>query len=61
MKTFLFSWACSVCFGDPGSLATKGVKGAILFLLVVVFCVLGGITTTAFLWARRARQIGREV
>ncbi|MGH7198897.1 MAG: hypothetical protein ACREH5_09205 [Candidatus Omnitrophota bacterium] len=61
MKLFIFQTACSVCFGDPTSSATKGVIAAILFLLAVVFCVLGGITATAFVWTRRAKEIGREV
>ena len=60
MNLFSFQVACSVCFGDPNSSETKGVIAAILFLLVVVFCVLGGITATAWVWARRAKQIAQS-
>ena len=50
-------FACSVCFGDPNSLFSKGVVAGVLLLLVIVSSVLGGIAYTAFVWARRAKKI----
>ncbi len=35
-------WACAVCFGDPNAAMTKGVLGAVLFLVLVITSVLGG-------------------
>lgn len=35
-------WACAVCFGDPNANMTKGVLGAVLFLILVITFVLGG-------------------
>lgn len=49
--------ACSVCFGDPHSTITKGAMAGVAFLLAVVVGVLAGIAYTAFVWARRARQL----
>jgi hypothetical protein len=45
--------ACKVCFGDPGSAETKGLRSAILFLLVLV-----GLVQIAFVrlfWGIRQR------
>ena len=50
--------ACSVCFGDPKSLQSRGTLLGVLFLLGVVTLVLGGIASTAILWARRAKKLG---
>ncbi len=50
--------ACSVCFGDPNSLQSRGTMYGIFFLLAVVLMVLGGIAVTAFVWARRAKKLG---
>lgn len=36
--------ACSVCFGNPDSLQTKGMAMGILFLLAVILSVLMGIS-----------------
>lgn len=50
--------ACAVCFGDPNSPMTKSVWWAVIFLLVVVGMVLGGILTIAISWAKRSRKLG---
>ena len=45
--------ACTVCFGDPNSAETKGLRGAILFLLLLV-----GVVQIGFLrlfWGIRQR------
>jgi hypothetical protein len=46
--------ACSVCFGDPTSPASKGLAMGVLALLGVVFVVLGGFTAFFIFLARRA-------
>ena len=46
--------ACSVCFGDPTSPASKGLAWAVFALLGVVFVVLGGFTAFLIFLARRA-------
>ena len=46
---------CSVCFGNPSSLATQGLKAGIFFLIGVVALVLFAIACTAFSWARREK------
>ncbi len=46
--------ACSVCFGDPTSPASKGLAWAVFALLGVVFVVLGGFTAFIIFLARRA-------
>jgi len=51
------SWACSVCYGDPNSALTKGVKMAVLFLLGVVLSVLTGIASIAWVWVRRSEKL----
>ena len=50
------AYACSVCFGDPKSLFSKGAIAGVLFLLSVVLLVLGGIAATILVWSRRARS-----
>ena len=55
MKFFLL--ACSVCFGDPNSLLTKGAASGVLFLMAVIALVLAWIGTTALIWSRRARKL----
>ena len=45
--------ACTVCFGDPGSAETKGLRSAILFLLVLVGFVQIGFVR--LLWGIRQR------
>ena len=49
--------ACSVCFGDPTSPASKGLAWAVFALLGVVFVVLGGFTAFLIFLARRASAI----
>jgi hypothetical protein len=51
--------ACSVCFGDPSSLAMKSVKISVLALLGVIGFVLGSIAFVIFTWAARARRLER--
>lgn len=51
--------ACSVCFGDPGSLAMKSVKISVLALLGVIGFVLGTIGFVIYTWAARARRLER--
>lgn len=48
--------ACSVCFGAKGDPVTEAAGAAILFLLAVVACVLGGIVAFAVRLAARSRQ-----
>ena len=55
MKFFVL--ACSVCFGDPGSAASKATAWGVLFLMGVVGVVLIGIATTTLVWAHRARKL----
>ena len=50
-------FACSVCFGDPNSPMTHAAKVAVLFLLGVVFTVLGGILGMVLFWIRRAKLL----
>lgn len=46
--------ACSVCFGDPTSPASKGLAWGVFALLGVVLVVLGGFTAFFIFLARRA-------
>lgn len=51
--------ACAVCFGDPGSPASKGLTAAVLFLVGVIVAVLAGVALFAISMLRRAdRQHG---
>ncbi len=59
MSSFIFD-ACSVCFGDPNSLMSKGTKAGVLFLLGVLVFVLGAIAATAISWARKSKSLARE-
>ena len=47
--------ACTVCFGDPDSSETKGLRGAILFLLVLVGLVQVGFVRLFWGIRQRAR------
>jgi hypothetical protein len=49
--------ACTVCFGDPNSAETRGLRGAILFLLVLVGVVQIGFLKLFWTFRRRARSI----
>jgi len=55
----LFSLACSVCFGDPKSLQSRGLFFGVCFLLLLVVFVLGAVASTAVSWARRAKELER--
>jgi heme/copper-type cytochrome/quinol oxidase subunit 2 len=46
--------ACSVCFGDPTSPASKGLAWGVFALLGVVLLVLSGFTAFFIFLARRA-------
>ena len=48
--------ACSVCFGDPRSLLSKGAFWGVVFLLGVTGCVLGAIAYIIMVWSRRASR-----
>lgn len=50
------AFACAVCFGDPNSPMTRGLKGGIIFLIAMTGGVLGSILTIAVKWARRAKS-----
>jgi hypothetical protein len=47
--------ACTVCFGDPNSAETRGLRGAILFLLVVVALVQVGFLRLFWTFRQRAK------
>ena len=53
-------WACSVCFGDPSSLMSRGAFWGAAVLVGIVTLVLAAIAWTAFTWSRRARLLERE-
>ena len=52
--------ACSVCFGDPQSLQSRGLFFGVCFLLGIVAFVLGAVASTAVSWARRAKKIEQQ-
>jgi hypothetical protein len=52
-----YFFACTVCFGDPESLLSKGVATGVLFLLGLILVVLGTIAATSLVWARRAKRL----
>lgn len=49
--------ACTVCFGDPNSAETRGLRGAILFLLVLVGFVQVGFLRLFWVFRRRAKSL----
>ena len=49
--------ACSVCFGDPTSLLTKGAIMGVLVLLAIVVTILGLIIAVARSWIKRAKTL----
>jgi len=49
--------ACTVCFGDPNSSETRGLRIAILFLLALVALVQVGFVKLFFTIRRRSRSI----
>jgi len=48
--------ACTVCFGDPGAPATKGLNAAVLFLVAVIVAVLAGVALFARSMLRRSER-----
>ena len=51
--------ACTTCFGDPNSAETRGLRGAIVFLLILVGLVQVGFVTM-FLGIRRRSKLYDE-
>ena len=51
--------ACTVCFGDPNSAETRGLRTAILFLLALVALVQVGFVKL-FFTIRRRSQVDRR-
>ena len=49
--------ACTVCFGDPDSAETKGLRGAILFLLLLVGGVQVGFLRLLWVFRQRSRSL----
>ena len=49
--------ACTVCFGDPSSAETRGLRGAILFLLLLVGVVQIGFLRLFWVFRQRARSL----
>lgn len=52
--------ACVVCFGNPDAPMAKAAMVGVLFLMVVIAVVLGGIGLVALVWARRARALSKK-
>lgn len=52
--------ACSVCFGDPNSLLSKGAFWGVLSLVGVVAFVLAWIAIVALAWTRKADKLTRS-
>jgi len=50
-------WACTVCFGDPDSAETRGLRGAILFLLLLVGLVQVGFVRLFWVFRQRSRSL----
>jgi len=55
VKILIF--ACSVCFGDPNSLMSRGAFWGALFLLGVVGFVLTSVASVIVIWAGRAKKL----
>ena len=52
--------ACAVCGGQSDAPMARGMTLGIIFLLVVVAGVLGGITAVGVFFARRAAAMNQE-
>jgi hypothetical protein len=52
--------ACTVCFGDPNSSETRGLRGAILFLLLLVGLVQVGFVKLFWTFRQRAKSIDQR-
>ena len=48
--------ACATCMADPGSTIFKAQQGAILFMLAVVFTMLGTLVFIFLNFARKQRR-----
>ncbi|HEX5037094.1 MAG TPA: hypothetical protein VFX30_08030 [bacterium] len=60
LPALLHPWsahACAVCFGDPNSGMSKGIKAGVILLVAVVGVVLGGIASVVISWSRRAKTL----
>ncbi len=49
--------ACTVCYGDPNSLLSKGAQAGMLVLLGVIAVVLTGLASLLIFWMRRAAKL----
>ena len=49
--------ACSVCFGDADSAQTRGLRAAIVFLLILVGLVQVGFLRLFWMFRQRARSL----
>jgi hypothetical protein len=52
--------ACPVCFGNPGSMQTKGVQAGVLALLGVTVGMLASIAGFFFIYLRRRMRMFEE-
>ena len=52
--------ACSVCFGDPNSLLSKGAVAGVGVLLLVVMGVLGGVAAFFYYVAKRTASLAAQ-
>ena len=48
--------ACATCFGDPSAPASQGMNWAILTLLGVTGCVLGGVIGTIISIGKKTKK-----
>ncbi len=53
-------YSCSVCFGDPKSLQSRGLFFGVCLLLGVIVFVLGAVAMTAVTWAQRAKKLEKQ-
>jgi len=49
--------ACAVCFGDSDSDIARGARLSVLFLLALIYLVIGG-GVAAFFYARSRAKVG---
>ncbi len=56
---YSFLMACAVCF-QPGHRTSEAVGWAILVLLVIVTCVLGGLVALMIHLARRSKAVAQQ-